>query len=410
MKVAKVSEATGRALRPAGGSLRQALAFVLLLGVVSLFADMTCEGARSITGPFLASLGARAGVVGLVAGAGELIGYGLRIFSGFASDRTGKYWTITLWGYAVNLVAVPLPALAGNWEIAALLIVMERVGKGIRTPARDAMLSHATAETGRGWGFGLHEALDQTGAVLGPLMVAAVLVLNGGYRGGFALLLAPALLALTTLLTARALYPHPRDMERSAPASPRVVDGFPQTFWLYLAFVGVSVAGFAHFQLISYHFTVEAIASEAQTPLLFAVAMGVDALVALAAGRSFDRFGLPTLLAIPFMALRSAPLGFSSGIARVVGGVVLWGAVMGTQETIMRAAVSDMISPARRGAAYGIFNAAYGLSWFLGSATMGALYGAGIGYLIAFSVVLQMASVPFLALVWAHTRNSSARV
>jgi hypothetical protein len=375
---------------------------------VSLFADMTYEGARSITGPFLASLGASAGVVGLVAGAGELIGYGLRVLSGFASDRTGRYWTITLWGYAVNLFAVPLLALAVNWQVAALLIVTERVGKGVRTPARDAMLSHATAEMGRGWGFGLHEALDQTGAVLGPLIVAAVLALNGGYKGGFALLLAPALLALTVLLVARTLHPHPRDMERDVAPSLHAVVGFPRSFWLYLAFVGVSVAGYAHFQLISYHFKVEAITSDAQIPVLFALAMGVDALVALVAGRAFDRVGLPALLAIPVLALPIAPLAFSNGLGPALAGVVLWGAVMGVQETIMRAAIADMTPAAKRGSAYGIFNAAYGLSWFLGSTAMGLLYSAGIGYLILFSVMLQAASVPFLALVWGHTTKRLA--
>jgi len=395
----------------AGIQAHTALGFVLLLGVVSLFADMTYEGARSITGPFLASLDASAGVVGLVAGAGELIGYGLRILSGFASDRTGRYWAITLWGYAVNLFAVPFLALAGNWEIAALLIVMERVGKGIRTPARDAMLSHATAEMGRGWGFGLHEALDQTGAVLGPLVVAAVLGLNGGYKGGFALLLAPALLALAVLLVARALYPQPRDMEGDAMRPSHVPDGLPHTFWLYLAFVGVSVAGYTHFQLISYHFKIEAITSDAQIPLLFAVAMGVDALVALVAGRAFDRVGLPALLAIPVLSLPIAPLAFSNGLGPALAGVVLWGAVMGVQETIMRAAIAHMTPTAKRGSAYGIFNAAYGLSWFLGSTAMGLLYSVGIGYVIAFSVMLQAASVPFLTLVWWHpTRRLGSSV
>src|SRR6266496_1831603 len=179
-----------------------ALKFVVLLGVVSLFADMTYEGARSITGPHRAVLGASATVVGLVAGFGELIGYGLRLVSGYLSDRTGRYWAITLVGYAVNMLAVPLLALAGNWEIAALLIIAERTGKAIRTPARDAMLAHATTEMGRGWGFGLHEAMDQTGALIGPLLVALVLHGTGSYRNSFAMLLAPAVLSLGVLLVA----------------------------------------------------------------------------------------------------------------------------------------------------------------------------------------------------------------
>jgi MFS family permease len=199
--------------RPSAGLKRRtALAFVILLGVVSLFADMTYEGARSITGPYLAVLGASATVVGMVAGLGELIGYVLRLVAGYLSDRTGRYWTFTLVGYVVNVLAVPCLALAGRWELAALMIA-ERFGKAIRTPARDAMLSHATSAMGRGWGFGLHEAMDQIGALLGPLIVAAVLFRRDGYPTAFGVLLIPALLTLGVLVLARLLYPDPRDFE-----------------------------------------------------------------------------------------------------------------------------------------------------------------------------------------------------
>lgn len=229
-----------------------ALRFVVLLGVVSLFADMTYEGARSITGPYLAALGARGAAVGFVAGLGELIGYALRLVSGYLADRTGRYWAMTLLGYGLNLLAVPLLALAGRWECAAGPMIAERVGKAIRTPARDAMLSHATEEIGHGRGFGLHEALDQAGAVLGPLLVAAVLALWGGYRLGFAALLVPALLALGVLMATWRLYPRPRDLEAS-PESAGATD-FPRGFWLYLAGAALIAAGYADFPLIAYHF------------------------------------------------------------------------------------------------------------------------------------------------------------
>jgi MFS-type transporter involved in bile tolerance (Atg22 family) len=202
--------------------------FVVLLGMVSLFADMTYEGARSVTGPYLAVLGASATIVGIVAGLGELLGYGLRLVAGYLGDRTGRYWAITILGYAVNLLAVPLLALAGRWELAALLLLAERAGKAIRTPTRDAMLSHATAATGRGWGFGLHEAMDQTGALLGPLLVAGVLAVRGAYEAAFALLLLPALAALAVLLAARARYPDPRGFEVAPPAP--TSRGLPRAF------------------------------------------------------------------------------------------------------------------------------------------------------------------------------------
>ena len=207
------------AQNPPGAS---ALKFVVLLGVVSLFADMTYEGARSITGPFLALLGASGTAVGLIAGLGELIGYSLRLASGYLADRTGRYWAITLVGYGLNMLAVPLLALAGRWEVAAALIICERMGKAIRTPARDAMLSHATHRVGHGWGFGLHEALDQAGAVVGPLAVAGVLVAGGGYQAAFAMLLVPAAITLGLLLLARWLNPRPRDLE---PITPRTTAG-----------------------------------------------------------------------------------------------------------------------------------------------------------------------------------------
>ena len=176
-----------------------AMKFIILMGVVSLLADMTYEGSRSITGPYLVILGASAVTVGFVAGFGELAGYVLRFFSGHLTDRTRSYWTITISGYLINLIAVPLLALAGSWEVAAALIIIERVGKGIRVPSRDVMLSHACSQVGQGWGFGLHEALDQIGAILGPLIVAAVLFFHGSYQIGFAFLLLPAILAITVL-------------------------------------------------------------------------------------------------------------------------------------------------------------------------------------------------------------------
>jgi MFS family permease len=385
-----------------------AMRFVVLLGVVSLFADMTYEGARSVTGPFLAVLGASAFTVGIVSGAGEFVGYGLRIASGYLADRSGQYWTITLWGYALNLIAVPLLALAGNWELAALLIISERLGKAIRTPARDAMLSHATAQMGRGWGFGLHEAMDQIGAVLGPLIVAAVLYLRGDYAEGFGILAVPAVLALSILVVARRLYPRPRDLEASA-ETPVTEEGrrFPRMFWLYLGFVAASVAGYANFQIISYHFEATSVVPDAQIPVLFAIAMGVDALVALIIGRLYDRVGLSALVAVPLLGLPIAPLAFSVSYGAVLAGVVLWGAVMGIQETIMRAAIGDMIPATQRGTAYGIFNTAYGLSWFLGSALMGLLYEAGVGYLIALSIGFELLSLPLLLAVGRSSRPRS---
>jgi len=383
-------------------SRRKALGFVVLLGVVSLLSDATYEGARSITGPFLAALGASGAVVGFVAGFGELVGYGLRLVSGIISDRTRRYWGITIAGYLLNLLAVPLLALAGRWEIAAALMIAERMGKALRTPARDAMLSHATSKMGRGWGFGLHEALDQTGAVAGPLIVAAVLHTRGGFQTAFAVLLIPALLALAVLAAARFLYPRPQDLES---ATPRLeAAGFPKLFWIYLAAVALVAAGYADFPLIAYHFQTSSVVPPAWIPMFYAIAMGVDAIAAIFFGWIFDRAGLATLALVSLLSALFAPLAFSRGFYPAMAGMVLWGIGMGAQESIMRAAVADMVSRDRRGTAYGIFNAGYGLVWFLGSALMGYLYDVSLPALISFSVAAQLLSVPLFLLAGKRLR------
>ncbi len=375
-----------------------ALRFVVFLGVVSLFADMTYEGARSVTGPFLAILGASGAVVGVVAGLGELVGYGLRLVSGQIADRTQRYWAMTLAGYTVNMLAVPLLALAGRWEVAALLIIAERTGKAMRNPPRDVMLSHATLQIGRGWGFGLHEALDQTGAVLGPLLVAGVLYVRGDYRVAFAALGISALLALGTLVAARITYPTPRDFEATA-AVELETRGFPKAYWLYLAAVALVAAGFADFPLIAYHFQKTSLVSPDFIPLYYAVAMGVAGVAGLIFGRLFDRSGLSVLIAASVIAALFAPLVFFGSFTFALLGMACWGIGMGAHESVMRAAVADFVPANRRGSAYGIFNAGYGLSWFLGSALIGILYDTSIPWLVAFSVAAQLASIPVFLVV-----------
>jgi MFS family permease len=371
--------------------------FIILLGVISLFSDITYEGARSISGPFLGELKAGAVVVGVVAGLGEFLGYALRLGSGYLADRLGRYWLITFIGYALNLLAVPLLALAGSWEIAAVLLLAERIGKAVRTPARDAMLSHATASVGRGWGFGFHEAMDQIGAVTGPLIVAAVLYYRGGYREGFAVLLLPAVLALVVITVAARLYPHPQHLEMSAPTLKTV--GFTRPYWLYIVAVGLLGAGYADFPLIAYHFGKTALLPADWIPLFYAVAMGVDAVAALVLGRLFDRLGMPVIMGTAALSAFFAPLVFLGGFNLALLGMVLWGIGMGSLESIIKAALAEMVPRDRRATGYGIFNAGFGLFWFLGSALMGLLYEFSLGALVAFSVTAQLLAIPFFLAV-----------
>jgi MFS family permease len=295
------------------------------------------------------------------------------------------------------MLAVPLLALAGNWQTAAVLMIAERTGKAIRNPPRDAMLSHATQEMGRGWVFGLHEALDQTGAVIGPLVVTGVLYFGSSYRTGFAVLLVPAVLALSVLIAARLLYPRPRDLETILPALETTE--YPRRFWLYIIAASLIGAGYVDFPLIAYHFEKAAVVGDNSIPVLYAVAMGVDALAALVLGKWFDRKGVPVLILATIVAAFFAPLVFFAGNFMALIGMALWGLGMGAQESIMRAVIAEMIPAARRASAYGIFNAAFGLFWFLGSLLMGILYDVSVPALIVFSVVLQIAAVPVLLCV-----------
>jgi MFS family permease len=384
-------------------SAGSALRFVVLLGVVSLLADITYEGARSIAGPYLAALGASGTVVGVVAGFGELVGYGLRLGSGLISDRTRRYWAMTVIGYVVNLLAVPALALTGRWEFAAALLVAERLGKAIRSPPRDAMLSHATLTLGAGWAFGLHEALDQIGAIAGPLIVAAVFQFRHSYRDGFACLLIPAVLALTVLIIAKTMYPRPQDLEQSA-ALP-TLQGVSRDYWLYLGAVGLVAAGFVDFPLIAFHFQRTGSVTQSWVPIFYAVAMGADAVSALVFGWLFDRIGISVLAVSSIVCCLFAPMVFLGGFWLALLGMTLWGIGMGAQESVMRAAVARMVSPDRRGSSYGFFNAWYGLTWFAGSALLGVLYDVSLHWLIICSVVPQLIAAPLFLRAWRRSRG-----
>ncbi len=375
-------------------NLKFAFQFIILLGLVSLCGDIVYEGARSVTGPFLAVLGASATVVGIIAGVGEFLGYVLRLASGYLADKTKLYWPLTFLGYAA-LLSIPLLALAGNWKMAAILLILERIGKAIRTPARDAILSHATAQVGRGFGFGLHEALDQIGAILGPLAISAMLFLTHNYRLGFSLLFIPALLALFFLMVAQKKYPTPVIFEDRIKEEKKRTGKLPAIFWIYVLFSFFSIVGFVNFQLISYHFEVQSIIPTVQIPIFYAIAMGVDAMIALIIGKLYDRIGLSCLFAIPLLTVLLPFFAFSHTYSIVLFSIILWGAIMGIHETIMRAAVADLTPLSRRGTAYGIFNMIYGMAWFIGSSLIGLLYSVSLELIIVWVGVAEAISVVF---------------
>jgi MFS family permease len=378
---------------PNGALPRQrAILFIVFLGIVSLFGDMTYEGARSITGPYLGLLGVTATTIGIVAGFGELLGYGARLVSGYLGDRTGKYWAITIAGYLLNLFAVPLLALAGAWQIAVVLIIAERMGRGIRSPVRDAMLSHAASRTGLGWGFGLHQALDQLGAVAGPLVVSGVLFVGSAYQAAFGWLLIPAVLSMAVLLAARYLFPRPHDFELAPP--PLEGEGLAPIFWVYIVAVAFIAAGYADFSLIAYHFDKARIMPAAWIPIVYAVAMAVDGLGALALGSLFDRIGIWTMVLATIASAAAAPLVFLGDFHLAVIGMACWGVGTGAQDSVMRATISRLSPQQRRATAFGIMNAVYGIAWFAGSVLLGVLYDLSLVAVVLTSALLQATALP----------------
>ncbi|HVA75152.1 MAG TPA: MFS transporter [Acidimicrobiales bacterium] len=390
------------------------LRFVLVFGVVSGLADFVYEGARSIVGPYLATFGASAAVVGLVTGFGEAVALVFRMATGRWSDRTGRHWAISITGYAITIVSVPLLGVGGPLGLACLLIIAERFGKAVRTPARDTMLAEASVDMGRGHAFAVHESLDQSGALIGPLVVAAVLATHHGYRAAFALLAIPGVAAMLVLGYLRRQVPRPAAYDPTVQVTqtrPVALRGFSRRYWQYAAFSAATLAGFATFAVLAYHLAHRHVVSTATIPVLYAVAMGAAALAALASGKVYDRMGLRGLVLLPLLGAVIPFLSFSTSVLLVWAGAALWGAVMGVHESTMRAAVADLVPRARRGVGYGTFTAVYGLAWLAGAAIIGALYDISSDAAITFTVVIQAVALVLFLPLWrqpASPENHSA--
>jgi MFS family permease len=364
---------------------KAAIRFIICLGIVSMFADMTYEGAHSVIGPLLSDLGSSATQVGLIAGVGEMFAASLRLFSGRLADKTRAYWTIAILGYAINIVVVPALAFAGSWKAAALLIIAERTGKALRGPSRDVLLSGATNKVGHGFGFGVHAAFDQAGAVMGPLFVAYAVAKTNHFGPAFLWLVVPAIGAFGAMLIARAIYP---DTELKAPK--RVDQKLPPVFWTYVAAAGLLACGFVDFPLLAFHFQKTGLVGRETIPLLYAGAMGVNGITALIFGKLFDRFGVFALAAGILVSLLALPLGFLGGHAAVFASVGCWATGLGAQDASLRSGISQVVSMNKRGGAFGAFNGVYGVMWFAGSAVMGLLYDHSLIALVTFGIAAQL--------------------
>ncbi len=383
---------------------RSALAFIIAFGIVSLFADMAYEGMRGLNGEYLAALGASGAAVGIIAGGGELAGYGIRLLSGRVAQASGAYWPLAIGGYGLTSIAVPAMAFAFSWQVAAVFVVLERTGKAIRSPATNTMQAKAGDHIGQGWAFGLQEALDQSGAIAGPLITAFVLAHHGSYRAAYAWLAVPAVL---TMISVGYLAVRYRFAGRIAPADRAAgAPALARGFWLYVASASLLGFGFADFSLMAFHFGRTGLVSPALVPVLYAVAMGTAAASALLFGILFDRRGLIVLVPAILAGACTTPLVFLGGLPAALAGVVLWGVATGTLNALMSASVAKLVPESMRARAFGTFSAIYGTAWFAGSALLGELYDVSLTALVAVAVAAQLiALVPLALTIRAFNRR-----
>lgn len=405
-----------------------AMTFILLFSIVSLLSDMTHEGAASIRGAYLSLLGASAATIGFVSGLGELAGYSLRLLFGRFADKTKRYWLITIVGYIVDVLAVPALALAGEhgWIFASGLIIIERIGKAIKKPAKSTLLSFAATQEGVGKSFAISEMVDQFGAFLGPVMLYITLLfktsgsLQQRYAFALGLLIIPAAATIWMLFVTKRKFPNPEHFE---PEPKQLIPlRLDRKFLLYLAGISLFAFGFIDYSLILMHVArthavlssglseASSFVSSGTLPLFYAGAMLVDAASAMVFGILYDKKGmralvLSTALSAPFALL---VFGGTSNLSLLVG-IGMWGIGMGAQESILKAAVAGIVPKANRATGYGIFECVFGVFWFLGSWLLGALYDVSIPVMIAVSVGAQLLAIP-LYLLSARSTETNAKL
>jgi len=384
----------GADVRRAGASA--AFAFVFTMGIVNLFGDTTYEGGAAINGQFLGSLGASAAAISIIAGAGEFVGYALRSVAGWTADRTGKYWPVTIVGFAINLFAVPAMALAGSWQVAGLLIFAERTGRAIRKPTVEAMLSYSTGTLGTGWVYALNTALDETGATIGPLLIAFAMYRHASYRTSYSLLLISAVLAFIALIVARMIFPVPSKLEQGAPTAK--AERFTPAFWIYMVGAACFGAGLMSFEFIAFHLASHRTAGAHWIPVLLGISTGFGVLANLVLGRLYDRNAIGTVVGAVFVSALFSPLVFLGGFGVALAGMLLWGIGYAVQDTLFKAVVADRLPEGRRNFAFGIFYTGYGVGWLIGSVAVGLLYDVSVVAVIAFSMVVQLGSIPVFLL------------
>ncbi|MEM3833223.1 MAG: MFS transporter [Thermoprotei archaeon] len=383
----------------------------IFLSLTSLFADMTYEGARSIFGSYMEVLGATA-LFASLASVGEFLGYIMRFVSGVLAGylkSSKSYWGLTFAGYILNLVAVPLLAFSGQWQIAVILIFLERMGKGLRTPSRDVILAEVTEKIGKGKAFGLHEALDQAGAVLGPLIVSASLFVTGSsYLVAFLLLAFPAGASIIFLFNAYMKYPSIKAAEKAVPVF-ESRSALNDVFWLYTISMSFVALGFMHWINVSYYFKAEGVIPDYMIAVMYLIAMLVDGLLAFPIGLIYDKFGIVSLLLTPLFSVLVVPLILMNTFVSALFSSIFWGTVMGIYESTARAAIADIVPQEGRAYGYGIFGAFYGVAWMLGSIIYGYLYESFIQYMTLFAIIIELLAFIILIITVKRFKESKSK-
>ena len=391
-------------------TLSPTMTFILMFGMVSLFSDMTHEGAASMRGAYLSFLGASAATIGFVSGLGELVGYAMRYVFGAITDKTGKYWPMVIGGYVLDILAVPALALVGEhgWVAASALLIVQRMGKAIKKPAKDTIMSFAASREGAGKSFAIQEALDQIGAFLGPVLLFAVMSARSGmpkaqlYSAAFAVLAVPGAITLILLFATKRKFPNPEEFEGGKTVYEPIK--MKRSFKIYMAGISLFAFGFMDYALILMHVTKHmGLYGGAMTtgtlPLIYAGAMLVDAASALVFGSLFDKKGVGALVVATVAAAPFAVLVFyAESLPVLLIGVALWGVGMGAQESVLKAAVATMVDKSARATGYGLFECSFGIFWFMGSWLLGSLYDVNLGLMIAVSVAAQLAAAPLFYL------------
>ncbi len=353
---------------------------VWALGTVSLLMDMSSEMIHALLPTFLVvGLGASAATLGAIEGIADGTASVAKLFSGWLSDRLGKRKALAVLGYGLAALSKPLFALAPNPAWVLIARFSDRVGKGIRGAPRDALIADLAARALHGAAYGLRQALDSVGAVLGPLAaVGLMLLFLDDIRAVFWVAVIPAVISVLALLLAVREPPGiSPDPSARIPLRRRDIAALGKSFWQVVGVAGILLlARFSEaFLLLRAE---ETGLQAAYLPFLFVLMNSVFALTAYPMGALSDRIGRRRLVLAGFTVLAGADLvlAYASGLVAILIGAGLWGLHLAMTQGLLVALVADAADPARRGTAFGVFHLVAGVALLGASVIAGILWSS----------------------------------